>query len=306
VSEPADSVRHARLLRAATYASVATALLLVAAKLAAWFATGSVSVLASLADSLMDVGASLVNLLAVAYSLQPADDEHRFGHGKAEALAGLAQATFGFGSAVFVVFHALDRLFNPAPLDHLGEGIAVLAFAMLASIALLAFQRHVIRRTGSTAIRADALHYASDLATNGATILALALASAGLPGLDPVFGVAIALYIAWSAITIGRTSVRLLMDRELPPETRDRIARAAEQTPGVSGVHGLRTWQSGPRKVIQLHIELDPNLKLIDAHRIALAVERRILEREPDADVTIHQDPAGLRESGNNPGDRFD
>ena len=160
----------ARLLRIATYASVATASILIVAKLAAWLLTGSVSVLASLVDSLMDAGASLVNLFAVRYSLMPADDEHRFGHGKAEALAGLGQATFIVGSAVFLVLHAIDRLLHPQPLAQVGVGLAVMLFAIVATLILLLVQHHVIRRTHSTAIRADALHYATDLATNSATV----------------------------------------------------------------------------------------------------------------------------------------
>lgn len=295
-----------RLLRLATYASVATATVLIAAKVTAWFATGSVSVLASLVDSIMDVGASLINLFAVRYSLMPADREHRFGHGKAEALAGLGQATFIAGSAIFLILHAVDRLVEPVAIEHVAEGSAVMGFAIVMTLALLSVQRYVIRRTGSTAIRADALHYATDLATNAATLLALLLAAYGFSGLDPVFGLAIAAYILYSASRIGRDAVNLLMDRELPEAEREEIKRVVDGTPGVLGIHGLRTWQSGQRKVIQMHLELDPDLPLADAHRIAVNVEQRLLEREPEADITIHQDPAGpASRVPHNPGDAF-
>src|SRR5512147_956774 len=157
-----DITRHPRLLRLATHASVATATLLITGKLVAWVMTGSVSVLASLVDSMMDVAASLINLFAVRYSLVPADSEHRFGHGKAESLAGLAQTTFIAGSAVFLILQAIDRLLHPRPLEDVGVGVGVMVFAILATVALLLFQRHVIRATGSTAIRADALHYTTD------------------------------------------------------------------------------------------------------------------------------------------------
>jgi ferrous-iron efflux pump FieF len=295
-----------QLLRFATYASVATATVLIAAKLTAWFATDSVSVLASLVDSVMDVGASLINLFAVRYSLMPADQEHRFGHGKAEALAGLGQATFIAGSAIFLILHAVDRLVDPVTIEHVAAGSAVMGFAIVMTLALLTIQRHVIRRTGSTAIRADALHYATDLATNAATLLALLLAAYGFSGLDPVFGLAIAAYILYSASRIGRDAVSLLMDRELPQAEREEIKRVADGTPGVIGVHGLRTWQSGQRKVIQMHLELDPDLALREAHRIAVEVERRLLEHDPEADITIHQDPAGQASHvAHNPGDAF-
>lgn len=289
--------RH-RLLRLAASASVATAALLILVKLAAWLVTGSVSVMASLIDSLMDAGASLVNLLAVRYSLQPPDSDHRFGHGKAESLAGLGQAAFIAGSAVFLSLHAVDRLLHPQPLSQIGVGIAVMIFAMVATGALLSLQHHVIRRTQSTAIRADALHYATDLATNGATLVALVLAALGWPGLDPLFALMIAVYILYSAYRIARDAIDLLMDRELNPLERTRIQEAASAVPGVLGVHGLRTRRSGQTPVIQLHLELADELPLSEAHRISDAVEEALHALYPQADVTIHQDPASLGSEG--------
>lgn len=288
------SQANARLLRLATYASVATATLLILAKLAAWLTTDSVSVLASLIDSLMDVGASVVNLLAVHWSLQPADEDHRFGHGKAESLAGLGQAAFIGGSALFLALHAVDRLVNPAPMSDIGVGIGVMLFAMAATGVLLTFQHRVIRATGSTAIRADALHYATDLATNSATLIALILAVLGWPGLDPVFALGIAAYIFYSAFQIAREAVDLLMDREIEDEKRMQIRSLAFKVPGVRGVHGLRTRRSGHLPVIQLHLELDRDLSLLTAHSISDQVEAALLAEFPGADITIHQDPAGL------------
>lgn len=272
--------------------------MLIVAKLLAWLATGSVSIMATLVDSLMDVGASLVNLFAVRYSLMPADDEHRFGHGKAEALAGLGQAAFIVGSAVFLLLEAGDRLLNPQPLEHVEVGIGVMLFAMISTLLLLTVQRHVVRKTGSTAIRADALHYATDLATNGATLAALFLAARGFPGLDPIFAIGIAVYILYSAGQIAREAIRLLMDQELPPEEREFIRDTALATPGVLGIHGLRTWQTGQRKVIQMHLELDGDLSLREAHRIAVDVEKRLRRDDPLMDVNIHQDPADLGKEG--------
>ncbi len=287
-----DPAQAGRLLRLATYASVTTATVLIAVKLAAALMTGSVSVLASLVDSMMDVAASVINLLAVHYSLQPPDREHRFGHGKAEPLAGLVQAAFIAGSAVFLILNAVDRLLHPQPLNDAVIGIGVLLFAIVATVALLAFQHHVIRRTQSTAIRADALHYATDLLTNTATILALGLAMLGWPLADPVFAIGIALYILYSAGHIGHEAVQLLMDHELPAEVHARIKEIVHGHEQVRGVHDLRTRRSGQTYFIQLHLMLDDQMPLVEAHRVADEVEAVIVAAFPNADVLIHEDPA--------------
>ena len=284
---------NARLLRLATYASVVTASLLIAGKLAAMLLTGSVSVMASLIDSLMDVAASLINLFAVRYSLMPADEEHRFGHGKAESLAGLAQATFIAGSALFLLLHAVDRLLNPQPLQAIGIGIAVMVFAIAATLILLGIQRYVIARTGSTAIRADSLHYFTDLLTNASIIVALALSLAGWQGLDPIFAIGIACYILYSAWQIGLDAFHQLMDRELPDADRERIRAIALGHDQVRGLHDLRTYRSGQREIVQFHLELDGDLSLHAAHAVTEAVTAAIHEAYPAADIVIRQDPVG-------------
>ena len=282
---------YARLLRLATYASVATASVLIFGKLAAVLMTGSVSVMASLIDSLMDVAASLINLFAVRYSLMPADKEHRFGHGKAESLAGLAQAMFIAGSAVFLMLHAVDRLLNPQPLQSIGIGIGVMVFAIVATALLLAIQRYVIARTGSTAVRADSLHYMTDLLTNASIIVALALSLAGWPGLDPIFALGIAFYILHSAWRIGHEAFHLLMDRELPDSDRENIRQIALSHPEVHGLHDLRSYRSGQREIVQFHMELDGDLALREAHQITEAVLEEIQKAYPAADIVIRQDP---------------
>ncbi len=287
-----DPARADRLLRLATYASVTTALMLIAGKLTAALLTGSVSVLASLVDSMMDAVASLINLLAVHYSLQPPDREHRFGHGKAEPLAGLAQAAFIAGSAVFLILHAVGRLLHPQPLNDALVGVGVLLFAIAATVVLLLFQHHVIRLTHSTAIRADALHYATDLLTNTATLLALGLAMLGWPLADPVFAIGIALYILYSAGHIGYEAIQLLMDHELPPEVHARIKEIACGHARVRGIHDIRTRRSGQTCFIQLHLMLDDQMPLVEAHRVADEVEAAIVTAFPNADVLIHEDPA--------------
>ena len=285
------SKRNARLLRLATYASVMVAILLITLKAVVWFMSGSVSLLASLIDSLMDAGASLINLVAVAYALTPADKGHRFGHGKAEALAGLAQSVFIAISAIVVLQQGIDHLLNPRPLEAAWFGVAVMLISIIATLLLLAFQRHVIQHTGSTAIRADALHYRSDLLMNASIIIALILAYYGVPGADAVFGICIALLIAFSALQIGRDAVQILMDHELPDAVRKEAMALARSVPGVIDVHDLRTRESGQQWFMQLHLELPGDLSLTDAHELGEQVRHTIIRRFPQADVLVHKDP---------------
>ncbi len=286
-----------RLMLLASRAAVAVASVLILVKLAAWLLTDSVAMLSTLVDSLLDVCASLINLFAVRHALQPADQEHRFGHGKAEALAGLGQSAFIAGSAVFLLLAASQRLITPQPLENTAIGIAVMAFSILLTLALVIFQRSVIRRTGSVAIRADSLHYVGDLLTSGAVILAFVLASnLGWAMADPLMGAAIAVYILYNAWQIARSSLDILMDRELPDEDRRRIHDLAVAHPEVVDMHDLRTRSAGQQIFIQLHLEMEPTLSLMQAHEIADSVETEIRQAFPDAEVLIHQDPAGVDE----------
>lgn len=284
----------ARLMRLATYASVTVALTLIVAKAVAWNQSGSVSLMATLIDSCLDALASLVNLFAVRHSLSPADEEHRFGHGKAEALAGLAQALLITGSGGFLLLQAASRLASPVPLEAYGLGIAVMLLSIAATLALLLFQRHVIRRTGSTAISADALHYRSDLLVNGSVMLALVLTWWGWLGFDALFALLIGAYILYSAWEIMVSAFDHLMDRELPDNERDRIQQLALAHEAVRGMHDLRSRRSGTATFIQLHLELDDDLKLLEAHRISDEVEDEILQVYPGAEVIIHIDPVSV------------
>lgn len=293
MSMPAQPLqqRNARLLRLATYASVTVAITLIILKAVVWFMSGSVSLLASLIDSVMDAVASLINLVAVAYALTPADKEHRYGHGKAEALAGLAQSVFIAGSALLVLHQGIDHLRNPRPVDAAWFGVAVMLTSIVVTLLLLLFQRHVIKQTGSTAIQADALHYRSDLLMNASIIVALILAYYGMPGADAVFGIGIALLIGFSALRIGRDAVQILMDHELPTEVRKEALALARAVPGVVDVHDLRTRESGQQWFMQLHVELPGELPLTEAHELGEDVRRAIEQRFPQADVLVHKDP---------------
>jgi ferrous-iron efflux pump FieF len=288
---------NARLMQRATYASLAIAAILIIAKTVAWGMTESVSVLSSLLDSLLDAVASAVNLFAVRQALVPADREHRFGHGKAEPLAGLAQAAFITGSAMLLLLQAARRLHDPPPITSSGVGIGVMVFSIVLTAALITYQRHVIRATSSVAISADRLHYAGDVMVNGSVIVALILSGwFGFAHADPIFGIGVGLYIVISALQIGRHSLDLLMDRELPDDQRARIRAIAQAHPEVTSVHDLRTRSSGLDIFIQLHIEMDPQMTLRRAHEVSDAVEREIRAAFPNAEVMIHQDPVGVEE----------
>ncbi len=287
----------ARMMRSATYASVTTAAILIATKLGAFLYTDSVALLSSLIDSVVDALASVISLLAVRHATTPADREHRFGHGKAEPLAALAQAMFVTGSAIFLIVEALRRLLDPPDLRHSEVGIAVMVLAIVLTFALTRYQAYVVRRTGSLAIKADALHYVGDLLINASVIVAILLVSQfGWRLADPIFGIAIAGVLLVSAVRIGRRSLDMLMDRELPEDDRRRILDIAEQHKEVMALHDLRTRSSGPDLFIQLHLELDGGLSLHRAHEIADEVEAEICAAFPKAEVIIHQDPHGVEE----------
>jgi ferrous-iron efflux pump FieF len=286
-----------RLMKRATYAAVAVAALLIAAKIVAWLLTGSVSVLSSLLDSLLDIGASLLNLIAVRHAVTPADREHRFGHGKAEPLAGLGQSAFIAGSAAFLFIEVLHRALSPEPVENSTVGIAVMLFSIVITIFLVSYQRHVVARTGSLAIGSDELHYRADIILNGSVIVSLMLGSMlGWHFLDPLFGAAIGVWIVHSAWRVAGRSLTQLMDREIPDEDRARIRAIALAHEEVSAVHDLRTRAAGPTAFVQLHIEMEGGMTLARAHAVSDEVEAQILEAFPNAEVIIHQDPAGVPE----------
>jgi cation diffusion facilitator family transporter len=286
-----SSSEHARLLRLATRASVAVACTLIIAKAIAWWLSGSVSMLAGLTDSALDGVTSLLNLLAVHYALRPADDDHRYGHGKAESLAGMAQALFIGGSAVLIAFQAYERIQQPEPLGAPWLSIGVIVFSLLLTAALLTLQHRVIKQTGSNAVRADSLHYRSDMLLNGSILIALVLAGMGFHQLDAWFGLGIAAYILWSAVQIARESFSVLMDEELPTDVSQHMLELACGVPGVLGAHDLRTRISGNHWFVQLHLELPGELTLSVAHGISDQAADAIHAAYPRAEVLVHADP---------------
>lgn len=292
-----DAAAAQRLRVRATYASLAVAMVLIAAKFAAWTGTGSVALLSSLVDSLVDAAASVVTFLAVRHAAVPADREHRFGHGKAEPLAALGQSAFLVGSALLLMAEAVRRLVSPEPVENTLAGIVVMLFSMAMTVGLVTYQRHVVRQTGSLAINADELHYRGDIILNLSVIATLAIGGLfSVPLLDPLFGGVVAIWVIYSATKIARLSLTQLMDRELPDAERARIRAVAESHPEVSAVHDIRTRIAGPTAFIQLHIEMDGAMSLLRAHEISDAVEASLRRAFPHAEILIHEDPAGIEE----------
>ena len=285
---------YSQLIKLATWASVVVALSLIVIKTWAWDETQSVSLLASLIDSIMDSAAALINFFAVRYAMAPADKEHRFGHGKAEALAGLAQALLILGSIGLLLSQTLGRLWSPVVIENTPFGIIVMAASMGLTGALVLLQRQVVKQTKSTAIEADSLHYTSDLLMNLGVIIALVLATYGHYGADPYLALSIGAYVIYSAWDIAKTAFDLLLDHELSDEQRQRITQMAITHPLVLGMHDLRTRQSGHMQFIQLHLELQDRMLLIQAHDVADEIELRILQLFPYADVIIHLDPVSI------------
>ena len=288
-----------KLVKMATYASVIVAIILVLLKGMAWMITDSVGLQATLIDSILDGVASMINLVAVREALKPADKEHRFGHGKVEALAVLAQSAFISGSSLWLMFECFHRFVHPQIIRETHVGLMVMGVSMALTLILILFQNHVVRKTESTAIKADAIHYRSDFLINGGVALSLGVGMFyDLPILDTLAGALIALYILYTAWSMSKEAFHMLIDRELSDESRQHILDIAMANTHVTGVHDLRTRSSGSHKFIQLHLEMDGNLSLSAAHTISDDVALEISKKFPHAEIIIHQDPYQLIRDG--------
>lgn len=282
-------------VKASSIVTMVMVSLMIATKAWAWLASGSASMLGSLTDSLMDITATLMSFLVLSYALRPADDDHRFGHGKAEALAGLGQAAFIAGSGCLLMFHGIERLINPVELSHSLLGVWVSIFAIACTLVIVFVQNKVVKHTESIAIKADSVHYKGDLILNAAVLLAILLAYYGVLYADPLFAIGVAGYLLYNSWDIATESASHLMDKELPDEEKQSIFEIARNHNDVYGVHGIRTRQGGKVKFIQLHLELDDNLPLIRAHKVADEVELMITQQfESEVDILIHIDPLSL------------
>jgi ferrous-iron efflux pump FieF len=286
-----------RLPQLASYASLSVALVLVGLKVWAWLETDSVAVLSSLADSFLDVLAATITVVAVWISSQPADSEHRFGHGKSEGLAALVQSFIISLSALYVCSEAIQRISEPEPVSEPAIGIGVMGVAIALTLALQSFQHYVVKQTGSMAIAADAAHYRSDLMINfGAGASMLVSMQTDVQLIDPLIGIVIAGIILFSAYGIAKAALDVLLDRELSVADRQRLFELATEHPDVLGFHDLRTRFGGSHYFIQFHLELAPEITLMQTHVILDEVEDRVRSAFPKADIIIHPDPMGFDE----------
>ena len=292
-----SAVESAALTRRVTLYSVATAAVLVAIKVAAWLASGSIALLASTADSALDLLASLTTFFAVRYAVAPPDAEHRYGHGKAEGFASLMQAGLVFASAALIAREAIGDLMTPKPIQAGGWAVAVMAVSILLTGLLIAAQGRVLKQTSSVAVSGDRAHYAADLASNLIALVGIAATAwLGIARLDAVAALVIAALLLWGAVGVFREASGQLMDHELPDEVRARIVELMTEDRRLTDVHQLRTRASGPYVHMQMHVDLDPELTLEAAHQVIVAAENRVLNAFPSADIIIHADPRGRAE----------
>ncbi len=285
-----------KLMKRSTYASVAVALFLLILKGSAWIVTDSVSIQASLLDSLVDTLASVVNFFALRHALVPADNEHRFGHGKIEAVAAQFQSIFIAGTALWVIFEAFHRFIQPEPVRETPFGLIVIIITIVLTLVLVIYQKHVITKTNSTIIKADHLHFKGDLFLNFAVIASLVMSSQmGWLFMDPLCGFLIGGYIMYTSWCIAKESFHILIDRELPDEDREKISEIVLKHNQVQGFHDLKTRSSGPHRFIQLHLEMDGKMTLDGAHYIADEVTFELEKAFPQTEILIHQDPCEVR-----------
>lgn len=298
-----DALDDAHLAaRRVTRLSVGVAVALIGAKAFALGASGSVSMLASLADSVLDLIASLGVFFAVRWAAAPPHDEHRYGHGKGEALAALVQAGLVFASCVFIGWEAIQRMIDPRPVTAGVWTVAVVAFSIGLTAGLVWLQGRAIRKTNSLAVKADRAHYAADLAANAVVLIGVVSgAFLGAPGLDAAAGLIVAVWLFWGALGLLRTAADHLLDRAAPDADRVAITSAVLADPRIAGVHRLRTRLAGPALMVQMHVDLDPALTLEEAHAIVAEAEQRILAAYPRADILIHPDPRGRAEPAGGP-----
>lgn len=290
----ANATTRGTLTQRAALASVSMAIFLLGLKGWAAWQTGSVSMLGSLADTTLDIVASLVTLFSVRLAAQPADDDHAYGHGKAEALAALFQTGIISASALAIGWRGLSLIGDSRALESPGLGIVVSLVAIVATLGLVSFQRYVVRKTGSVAIQADRGHYASDLVLNASVIAALFLDSIlHIHGADPVFGIGIGLWLLWHAKEVAVHAVDQLMDKEWPEDKRERFLAVAQSHPELKGIHDLRTRSSGAHEFVQFHVWVDPGMTVLEAHRVMDEVEARLMIEFPGTEILIHPDPEG-------------
>ncbi|HJD55467.1 MAG TPA: cation diffusion facilitator family transporter [Rickettsia endosymbiont of Pyrocoelia pectoralis] len=286
------------LIKSASYLSVATALFILIIKIYAWLVTDSQSILASLIDSMLDITSSFINLIALRFALQPPDHHHRFGHEKMQDLTIFSQSIFFFASAFFVGFSSVKSLFEKTQPENISDGTTIMYICIFLTVILVLYQTYVIKRTGSDIVKADKLHYFTDLLTNIIVIISLNL-SDRFWFVDPLFGVVISLYIFHTSYALFKKAFKNLVDHELPEQDRQKIISIVNKHSGIKGMHEMKTRYAAQKAFIQCHLEMDGNISLYEAHKISDEIAFAILQEFPEAEIIIHQDPHGLEEQVN-------
>lgn len=287
-----------RLKRLAATLSVSLAVALCFLKIFGSIYTGSLAILSSLIDSLADVFASSLSFVAIKFSTRPASLEHRYGYGRAESISALAQSAFIAGSGLFVMYDGITRIISPAPLEQTDFGIMVMTISLLATLALIAFQKYVTKKTASPAIKADSAHYTVDVLTNLSIIISLLVVKfLGINWFDILTAFVISAYLIFNAYKLAAEAVSALTDRELSPEIRQKVIDIVNNSEGIKGYHDFRSRDLGGTYCFEIHLELDGNLTLNITHQLTDKVEEAIKKQFPEAQVIIHQDPYGLREN---------
>ncbi|WGE36608.1 cation diffusion facilitator family transporter [Actinobacillus genomosp. 1] len=286
--------QYIKLVKRAANLAIVIACLLIVIKMFAWWKTGSISILAAVTDSVVDLLASITNILVLRFALLPADENHTFGHGKAESLAAIAQSAFIGGSAVFLVLQGIHKLTYPHFIEGSEIGIIVSLISMVFTAGLVWYQKRVVALTKSPAIAADSLHYQTDLLMNAAILVAMLLNLYGFVYADAIFAIGIALYIGLNALKMFWEAVQVLLDKALPQEEIDQIIELAAKHECIIGIHDLLTRQVGAVRFIQLHLELADNLTLLEAHDITDSLEQKILAIFPRSEIIIHQEPTSI------------
>ena len=286
-----EDSKYARLVVMASLSSIMMALLLVMAKMLVWFFSNSITILASMTDSMMDLVTSVINYIAVRFAIKPPDEDHNYGHAKIEALAGLAQCAFISASAIFLLVSSINRYFNPVQLTNIDLGIYVTVLSLILTLFVVVFQTYVIKKTDSQIIAADRLHCQSDLYSNLAIIVSLLICSSGYEIADVIFALLITVYIAHGVYGIGVRSLNVLLDKKISNHLINDITSIMLATPGVLGLHEMRTRRVGNYIYIQVHMCIDRNISLEEAHAIASTAQKAVLCKYSQADILIHMDP---------------
>jgi ferrous-iron efflux pump FieF len=293
--ESGETVAETRLKRMAATASIGVGVILITIKLAAFWLTNAVSILSSLMDSFFDVLASSVAMMSIVHAATPADRNHRFGHGKLEALGALGQAIFILGSSILLLVESVRRFITPEPVTAPGIGMVVIVISLFLTAGLILFQRHVIKKTKSVALSADHLHYKGDIMMNFSVLAAIGLSAyTGWSYFDPIFAIGISLTLLFGAYKIGKESADILMDKELPREEREKIKALVLAHRDVASIHDLRTRSTGERVFIEFHLEMDGGMTLSRAHDITEELEVVLYKAFPKAEIMMHQEPAGI------------